>query len=713
MLDGPELLFDLESNGLLHPTVDTPAVSKVHCISVRDVHTGQLWSFRPWEIQAALDLLYTAKTIIGHNIVDYDLRVLKKLFGWAPRPGTRILDTLILAKMTNPGDLIKNGDMRLFKRGHLPGRLIKSHSLKAWGIRLGEHKDEYEGGWAEWNEEMQSYMDQDTKSNLKLFRFLAACLGWGEYVYDEFAVEPYRWPDLPVDIEHELQGYLQEMSDWGWGFNTAAAAELAGTLANLQEQLTVELQGHLGEWWDYKAADAATGKFPKNDRNVKMTMWPDVTIPRYSDKTGKRLKDYVGPPLCSYYADAPYVDIKRVTFNPTSRDHIAQRLQAVYGWQPKLYGDNGKPTVDETTLREIPDKVLPENVRKSILDYLKVSKVLGQLSQGSKAWLRLATTEGTIHHTVDALAAITARAAHRNPNLGQVVAVQKDDDGNVLHDLEGGFGWECRTLFGPYMPGWVQSGTDASALELGITGHYMAPYDDGEFLARATDHTVDIHEANGEITGLPRQATKTCTYTYLFGGGAWKIGIQLKITDEEGEQYLHDPILGRILNGQKFIARKNGETYTEPDEATKIRLVAGQITKNKFEAGLPALKSLKDDVVAIGQTRGWVKGLDGRKLFVRKAFSSLSTLVQGGGAIACKVWVVLMCRKFIELGLWGTDIRLMAWVHDETQWQHKPELADLVEATSIECMAQACDILGVRAHLRTETKHGHNWAECH
>jgi hypothetical protein len=62
--------------------------------------------------------------------------------------------------------------------------------------------------------------------------------------------------------------------------------------------------------------------------------WPPVTVERFSDKTGKRLKDSV------------------VTFNPGSRQQIGERLKEL-GWKPKLFTPTGHPIVDESVLDEI------------------------------------------------------------------------------------------------------------------------------------------------------------------------------------------------------------------------------------------------------------------------------------------------------------------------------------------------------------------------
>src|SRR5574337_748665 len=126
------LLFDIEADGLL----DT--ITKVHCICIIDVDSGEEFSFGPDQIEEALAMLYDASEIIAHNGISYDLKALWKIKKWAPRPGCKRTDTLVVARVIYAD--IKREDKN---RSDLPPKLKGSHSLKAWGLRLGEPKDEF------------------------------------------------------------------------------------------------------------------------------------------------------------------------------------------------------------------------------------------------------------------------------------------------------------------------------------------------------------------------------------------------------------------------------------------------------------------------------------------------------------------------------------------------------------------------------------------
>ena len=67
-------VFDLESDGLYDD------VTKVFCIVLYDVVRKQTLTFGPDSIDDALDTIGNADCLIGHNIIFYDIPVIKKLF---------------------------------------------------------------------------------------------------------------------------------------------------------------------------------------------------------------------------------------------------------------------------------------------------------------------------------------------------------------------------------------------------------------------------------------------------------------------------------------------------------------------------------------------------------------------------------------------------------------------------------------------------------
>ena len=68
------LAFDIETNGLL------PELDRIHCLEIKDVDTGQEYSFGPREVELGIDVLEKADEIIGHNILGFDIPAIYKVY---------------------------------------------------------------------------------------------------------------------------------------------------------------------------------------------------------------------------------------------------------------------------------------------------------------------------------------------------------------------------------------------------------------------------------------------------------------------------------------------------------------------------------------------------------------------------------------------------------------------------------------------------------
>ena len=102
-----KIIFDIECDGL-KPT-------KLHCIVAKEVG-GEVYEFTPDRLAEGIEFLSNADTLIGHNILRFDLDVIKKLTG-VDLYHKNIEDTLVMSRLFKP--IRENG-----------------HSLKTWGYRV-------------------------------------------------------------------------------------------------------------------------------------------------------------------------------------------------------------------------------------------------------------------------------------------------------------------------------------------------------------------------------------------------------------------------------------------------------------------------------------------------------------------------------------------------------------------------------------------------
>jgi uncharacterized protein YprB with RNaseH-like and TPR domain len=160
------LIFDLETDGLLHD------VTRIHCLGIYDTETKETLVYNDEgntePLTRGIQRLEDANCIVGHNIINFDLPVVRKLYSWFTPTGT-VLDTLVLSRICH-ADILKIDQKRNWK--HMPLQLYGRHSLEAYGYRLGEYKGSFgkTSDWKEWSQEMQDYMVQDVVVTTKLWK---------------------------------------------------------------------------------------------------------------------------------------------------------------------------------------------------------------------------------------------------------------------------------------------------------------------------------------------------------------------------------------------------------------------------------------------------------------------------------------------------------------------------------------------------------------
>ena len=589
-------IFDIETRGFLD---GLEGADDLFIITAINLDTGERLAARPHECEALARKLYEADSLVGHNIFTFDLPALQKTLGWWDRlEDPRDVDTMINTRVI--WSHLKEQDFKAIEGNpeYLPKNLAGSHSLKAWGLRLGVMKDDYDGGFDDFNEDMYEYAQQDSEVTLALHQH---CL-------------KQRYAQAALDLEQSVARLMARQERTGFCFDERSAEELLRDLMAEQAEVHTRLQAAFPPW------------------EIKTPF-----LPKANNKTRG-------------YVKGEWVNkVKEVFFNPSSRDHIADRLMTLHGWKPTEFTPQGKPKVDETILEDLP---YPE-AKLLALNFM-LDKRLGQLANGPQAWLKK-SKGGIIHGRVITNGAVTGRATHSQPNMAQV-------PGNRAP-----FGERCRSLF-VAPSGRVLVGSDASGLELRCLAHFASHYDAGQYADVVLNG--DIHTVNQEAAGLPtRDNAKTFIYALLYGAGDGKIG----------------SIIGK---GPK----------------------AGKQLKANFFEKTPGIAQLTQAVTSRATRQGFLKGLDGRLLHIRSPHAALNTLLQSAGALVCKQWLLEMDRLFKDREL---DVEFHAWVHDEVQLSCPPDEAKSVGEACQDAMRCVQDHFKFRCQLDTDFNVGKSWADTH
>jgi len=356
-------------------------------------------------------------TWVFHNGIGFDIPVLNRLWGVA-FDKSNVCDTLVCSRLSDPS---RSG----------------GHSLRNWGNILGFAKGDH-SDWSQLTPEMIDYCIRDTEVT--------------QAVHEALQAELEGFSEESIKLEHEVQWVIQQQERNGWLLDQRLAFSLCGTFKEKMNGIETKLQ----------------------------EVFPPIVEERWSEKTGKRLKDKV------------------TVFNPGSRQQVAERLEAKGAVWSELT-PSGRPQVDERTLEE--NKHIPEAVL--VLEYLLLQKRYAQVS----SWIEHVEEDGRVHGRVTSNGAITGRMTHQTPNMAQVPAGYSQ------------YGEECRQCW-TVATGKKLVGFDASGLELRMLAHYM---DDEEFTNVLL--TEDVHTRNQMAAGLDtRPQAKTFIYAFLYGAGDAKIG---------------------------------------------------------------------------------------------------------------------------------------------------------------------------------------------
>lgn len=229
------------------------------------------------------------------------------------------------------------------------------------------------------------------------------------------------------------------------------------------------------------------------------------------------------------------------------------------------------------------------------------------------------------------------------------------------------YGIELRSLF-VADNGCELGGSDADGLEARMEAHYTYPFDGGEYARELLDG--DIHQKNADIWGVPRDPiAKNGKYCLSYGGQAPKLANTLGVPAKLGKKYF-----------------------------------------DMFWDGNDALKRLKLSVEK-ALSRGWLKGIDGRKLYIRSKHSALNMLFQSAGSITVKLATIYMNQ---ELDKQGFDWKQVVHMHDEFLLEFKlGQDKERISQIIADCWRRAGEDLSINVPITGDTKWGDSWAVCH
>ena len=271
--------MDIETN-LAHNTI--------HLVVTKNLDTGEV---KVWKNPSGLnDYLSKATLLIAHNGIAFDFFHLNRL--WNMKIGLKkTYDTLVASRLLEP-------------------TRESGHSLESYGKQSGTQKIDYAAVWSWMMDRREEYPGEcfDNPIDPLLVHYCIRDVDVLEKTYEFLTkeLEKKEFSLESLELEHQVAAIIAQQERNGFKLDTIHATCL---LTDLKTKLA--------------------GIYEKMQER-----FPPVTLERFSEKTGKRLKDEI------------------VTFNPASRKQIGEKLQEL-GWKPKKFTETGLPMIDEVVLEQI------------------------------------------------------------------------------------------------------------------------------------------------------------------------------------------------------------------------------------------------------------------------------------------------------------------------------------------------------------------------
>lgn len=650
------LVYDTESNGF----VDSSTVMWTFC--AKDVRTGQRWSFGGpdgvfKDRDAIQQLFLNSDQVICHNQIKHDLPLLAKL-GIASRNHwghAKIIDTFTLSSLLNPD------------RPAPPG-CKGGHSLEAYGICSGGSITKVkQDSWDVYDPNMMVRCMSDVDLTEYTYKYLSS----------EAGEDGWDWKRA-FELETKVAFLIAKQERTGWQFDSEKANDLVDWIdrevVEIDKVLTPMLPPVIIE--ESKAPKFPTKKFTKSGEVSAHSLkyWAD------------ELRGMTNPQeIREFIINQTKPKVFSHPRNPASQVQMKEYLLTV-GWVPTQFTEptethpKGTPKLTEDSLESIQGEAGKLFAHRAILTARR--GLLRNVKDEDKGLINKVRPDGRISAVANPMATPTGRMRHKNvvnipasrSELGSEIrslfCTKRSDDIAPWSFLRKG------KLIDVVSGHYALVGCDAAGLELRNLASRM---NDKGFIERLIngkkEDGTDVHTFFQNILREfidTRDEAKNIEYALIYGAGDTKLG--------------------------KMCVR--GPTNMKD---------RGMLVRKAIASNLPSLDDLIQRVQKVSK-RGYLKGLDGRKIWVRGEYAALNTLLQCDGAVVMKVALVELHKSAMSEKL---VFDFVGNIHDEIQSEvlpiHAPRFAEL----ACKSITDAGIILGMNCPLAGEATIGLNWSDTH
>lgn len=658
-------VFDIEADGLLNE------VTTIHCLSYQILNNGERVSKGSLVgKEAILNFFNTYKYVAGHNIVQYDIPVIEKIYDVSL--SNELIDTLMISYYLYP-----------YK---------KKPGLETYGEEFDLPKLEIQDWKTLSIEQYISRCERDVEINtlvlLKEFQYLIS-------IYGNF------------DSIFPIISYLT--------FKAECLRDAAEVGITLDIEATKKYRDELEELFKDKT-DKLSQLMPRNlgkvlkKRPTKMFK-QDGSLSIKGEQWFAYLKANNLPANIEQHQDDP---------NPGSESQLKDWLFSL-GWVPDYY------EVSKSTGQEIPKVSLPfgQGITQSVKDLYEVEPGLEELDGYYKirhrlgifkSYLEAVDNEGKVYLSAPGLTN-THRLTHAKPlaNLPKPTVF---------------WGKEVRGVLTVPDNTYIMCGADVSGLEDNTKQHWIYPYDPDyvkEMQVPGFDPHVDIGVLAGLISkeeesfykwadiqeNLPSEEAKKFTkikknrgtakqvnFSATYGAGGPKMASIAKVSVAEGNR-LHKVYWTRN-HAIKKVAANCTVKIVEHLETISFLQDTGEVD-NKGKAIKVKVKK-----TFVKQQKWLLNPLSGFWLFLKAEKDRFSTLNQNSGVYVFDNWMRIVRQKLRPLG-----IKICFQYHDELLLYFKKEHKETVIQILKESMVEVNRKLNLNVTISISVDVGDNYADCH
>ena len=544
-------VFDIETDGL--------DATKIHVLSWEDDY-GKIQSTHDYDDMRKF--FEQSKTLIGHNIIRFDIPVAEKILGI--KINARLVDTLALSWYVN--------------------HTKPKHGLETYGEYYNVKKPEVTD-WVNLTQEDYAHRcKEDVKINSRL------------------------WRDLDIKLS---KLYPNDQDKWQFIKYLSFKMECAAEQEALKWKVDIETaKGYLYVWEaekDLKIVELAEAMpkqiLTKVQQRPKVMYKKDGELSAHGEKFEELRKQYKQPDSVQSFV----VKTGERQGNPNSPEQVKEWLYSI-GWVPRTFKFVRGPDGVE---RQVPQvrkdgelcpsvtKLISEDPAVAILDGLSVLSHRIAVLKG----IIECESDGYVQATIAGMTN-TLRFKHAKPLVN-------------LPSVEKPYGKEIRGLL-TAPEGYVLCGADMTSLEDTTKRHYMKPLDPDYVAEMSRDgfdphldlakhagiisqEDIDKHNSGEKSLKDLRKNYKVVNYSATYGVGAAKLARETGMTKKEAQKLL-DAFWSRNWSVQKVASTLR-----------KRELFGGMWVQNPVSKFWHSLRSEKDRFSTLNQSTGvycfdvWVK----------------------------------------------------------------------------------------------------------